>query len=252
MDELSDFNPRSSYEERLPRPVLPLSVCNFNPRSSYEERLCLAAHDKLHRRNFNPRSSYEERPQSLSVETRVSSISIHAPHTRSDKRGSEEPRYQRISIHAPHTRSDVYGIGNNGRRGYISIHAPHTRSDACHVCLDLCGPGKFQSTLLIRGATPIKSGQVVPANHFNPRSSYEERRFKRREKSAMHKISIHAPHTRSDVGGGLTAPPTYGFQSTLLIRGATDDSQVCRELVEFQSTLLIRGATRGVRWKRRR
>ena len=126
----------------------------------------------------------------------------------------------------------------------------------------------FQSTLLMRGATPLVDARL-----------------------ANRGISIHAPHARSDL---LTAYMVYcimyfnprssceerrmpgaitravdGFQSTLLMRGATRPSQryyhyhhisihapharsdedlaVWRGLFcRFQSTLLMRGATKDV------
>ena len=79
-----------------------------------------------------------------------------------------------ISIHAPHTRSD--GTHDTGHHEWnsISIHAPHTRSDHSRIL-------------------PTSSRR-----HFNPRSSYEERRQFVGAQSARIAISIHAPHTRSD------------------------------------------------------
>ena len=78
--------------------------------------------------------------------------------------------------------------------------------------------------------------------YFNPRSSCEERRAliavqHLEELISIHapharsdlqpegiaeflKISIHAPHARSDMSG-WGSRPTSGFQSTLLMRGAT-------------------------------
>ena len=57
---------------------------------------------------------------------------------------------------------------------------------------------KFQSTLLIRGAT------ITPDNAVDELS-----------------ISIHAPHTRSDPNVAAANVVFWVFQSTLLIRGAT-------------------------------
>ena len=79
---------------------------------------------------------------------------------------------------------------------------------------------KFQSTLLMRGATQHVLGPVFFTYHFNPRSSCEER----------------LSYTRSRTSGKR-------FQSTLLMRGATSDyASYCLEMA-FQSTLLMRGAT---------
>ena len=127
------------------------------------------------------------------------------------------------------------------------------------LCLD-----KFQSTLLMRGATcnPIwiiicytisihapharsdrPSRQSVDDTYdFNPRSSCEERRAITLHPMPSSRISIHAPHARSD----CTVIPlgfVWVFQSTLLMRGATESSATNATTGLFQSTLLMRGAT---------
>ena len=56
-----------------------------------------------------------------------------------------------ISIHAPHARSDPHELPHE-RWQSISIHAPHARSDAV-LELATIGKSRFQSTLLMRGAT---------------------------------------------------------------------------------------------------
>ena len=57
----------------------------------------------------------------------------------------------------------------------------------------------FQSTLLIRGATLARLARLARKVYFNPRSSYEERRCKQLQHGkSQSRISIHAPHTRSD------------------------------------------------------
>ena len=126
---------------------------------------------------------------------------------------------------------------------FISIHAPHARSDSSRVPLlhpfrhfnprssceerplrvfGVIATTKFQSTLLMRGATAMAIPSIFRCSYFNPRSSCEER-------------LIIARVDKTD----------KQFQSTLLMRGATkilfrgmDDSI-------FQSTLLMRGATRA-------
>ena len=168
------FNPRSSCEER------PWSVSRvkykeyFNPRSSCEERHC--EHPMLHReRYFNPRSSCEERRERWDLEYLGTDISIHAPHARSDLRQYQARRALRISIHAPHARSDCSSSTLSSLVTDISIHAPHARSDGmgCNSfrtyqhfnprssCEERLGSlisrlldVEFQSTLLMRGATP--------------------------------------------------------------------------------------------------
>ena len=108
----------------------------------------------------------------------------------------------------------------------ISIHAPHTRSD---IKLQQI-PNKrqvFQSTLLIRGATLFIMICAKSRPYFNPRSSYEERRFEFLRRLDEF-ISIHAPHTRSDKESRSHSFITIEFQSTLLIRGATHFFLICK------------------------
>ena len=146
--------------------------------------------------HFNPRSSCEERLDVID-DMLDDAISIHAPHARSDNgdflSGTQQDA---ISIHAPHARSDV---AKNGQ--YVKF--------------------AFQSTLLMRGATS-SSLEKSGTTDFNPRSSCEERpnfaaNCKRAEEfqstllmrgatQSQHssrlsiRISIHAPHARSDSG----------------------------------------------------
>ena len=146
---------------------------------------------------FNPRSSYEERLFD-NRKPLITDISIHAPHTRSDLPCVEivcEPCT--ISIHAPHTRSDDHLSVRPDEVAGISIHAPHTRSDSSHPA------------------------RQIGLLHFNPRSSYEERPARNAIAAHVDEISIHAPHTRSDCVRCRKRPALPGFQSTLLIRGAT-------------------------------
>ena len=167
--------------------------------------------------DFNPRPSYEERRRG----TRLApgkKISIHAPHTRSDVccRGDFH-RYE-ISIHAPHTRSD--GRHNSCRsvihkfqstplirgatavgsfietRTIISIHAPHTRSDLTISRLRLVS-SHFNPRPSYEERRRSQSSPRA-RNDFNPRPSYEERRDGRLDILREIRISIHAPHTRSD------------------------------------------------------
>ena len=103
----------------------------------------------------------------------------------------------------------------------------------------------FQSTLLIRGATLYFPGQIIRGvEHFNPRSSYEERRFG----VFGYIIQFYFnPRSSYEERHSATVFPLFVslFQSTLLIRGATSCAlQSSHTLTGFQSTLLIRGATR--------
>ena len=148
----ANFNPRSSYEERLNGSIILGyiflfqstllireatrrgsvgygSVLDFNPRTSYEERPCRARHSQRPS-NFNPRSSYEERLSAAQEAWQQVTISIHAPHTRSD---------QGIFI------SSSSHLNFNPRSSYEERHQVQSLRDEIATL--------FQSTLLIRGAT---------------------------------------------------------------------------------------------------
>ena len=116
-------------------------------------------------------------------------------------------------------------------RGATWTHRPHRRRYG------------FQSTLLMRGATFSKSSIITNSGHFNPRSSCEERLAHGASSGSSSKISIHAPHARSDSSRSLAMARARLFQSTLLMRGATPSGAYSRSAMTFQSTLLMRGAT---------
>ena len=144
-----DFNPRSSYEERLRRRLkrsglFQISIHAPHTRSDvFSGRAGGGATISIHA----PHTRSDLKAMAAAAACR---ISIHAPHTRSDMpsmsprsiaefqstlliRGAtidalEEPSKVVISIHAPHTRSDATTVQNN-KSATISIHAPHTRSD---------------------------------------------------------------------------------------------------------------------------
>ena len=65
--DLTNFNPRSSCEERRAIKLCSISTPNFNPRSSCEERLVLVCAEEKGITNFNPRSSCEERRLQLAL-----------------------------------------------------------------------------------------------------------------------------------------------------------------------------------------
>ena len=124
----------------------------------------------------------------------------------------------------PHSPCGERRCGGSGFDGSysISIHTPHAGSDnGCLLLNDV--PLLFQSTLPMRGATPVFSLQIRLHNHFNPHSPCGERpppryrqrlscqyfnphspcgerRKSRKGKSAERSISIHTPHAGSDVG----------------------------------------------------
>ena len=191
-----------------------------------------------------------------------------------------------ISIHAPHARSDSTAPVD-GIKLWISIHAPHARSDVLASSV-FSAYVRFQSTLLMRGATwietKISASQLFISIHapharsdpdaggdlsnrpknFNPRSSCEERRggrhdaegirhFNPRSSCEERRVTYHLIETHTDFNPRSSCEERHnvrihdgiyqGFQSTLLMRGAT----LCHILIScddiFQSTLLMRGAT---------
>ncbi len=124
-------------------------------------------------------------------------ISIHAPHARSDDRavpGCRSRRHFNPRSSCEERRRSEWAEGSYPRdfnpRSSCEERPMHRMS--------ILWPIAFQSTLLMRGATA----------------------FRRVIRPAM-PISIHAPHARSDNGGGARVTRAATFQSTLLMRGAT-------------------------------
>ena len=124
-------------------------------------------------------------------------ISIHTPHTGSDRYPCRYSGQRKISIHTPHTGSDPisgsrravtsyfnphspYGerqgqCSGTGRCRSISIHTPHTGSDS-RTSRSFLQLMEFQSTLPIRGATLWQMVRKAQPTDFNPHSPYGERR----------------------------------------------------------------------------
>ena len=213
------FNPRSSCEERRLRSRSGYLRRHFNPRSSCEERppgkllecadLPISIHAP-HARSDSPlsresRGRYEFQSTLLmrgatgsgGGRHRRHDISIHAPHARSDRqrrRPTSQARYfnPRSSCEERPRRQISCGRSRN-----------FNPRSSCEERRRRTGPPRgrlrFQSTLLMRGATTVLTRQL------------------RREVQ----ISIHAPHARSDSRVTVTEPLEKLFQSTLLMRGAT-------------------------------
>ena len=330
VDICSYFNPRSSCEERPARRLGDRAIALFQStllmrgatRSPSRSALTIRFQSTLLMRGATKQAIYlvttagfqstllmRGATSFLLSAPASESISIHAPHARSDHQaaGLAVPPVA-ISIHAPHARSDV-AVAGDIMLDLISIHAPHARSDkqkrprspcsrisihAPHARSDklssvyIRSPIRFQSTLLMRGATAARleathrdtyfnprssceERQSSPAHchaarHFNPRSSCEERpphfffrssifsnfnpRSSCEERQTLFlcrnhsdKISIHAPHARSDY---LTDFPQLLIEYFNPRSSCEERLQLlCTQclLVVFQSTLLMRGAT---------
>ncbi len=128
-----------------------------------------------------------------------------------------------ISIHAPHARSDPVLAVDHLSRQMISIHAPHARSDVI-AGIKMQGGHTFQSTLLMRGATLVLINGLFP-------SLFQSTLLMRGATDQIFDplyytaISIHAPHARSDFAPYKVIEGAFEFQSTLLMRGATERRQ---------------------------
>ena len=197
----------------------PTCSWNFNPRPSYEGRPVMGF---LERAPSGFQSTPLIRGATLpSGRSLMYSIFQSTPLIRGATRGRAElHRDIRISIHAPHTRGDrAPGVLTQSRRHFnprpsyegrrsaarrlegrvrISIHAPHTRGDPLTFFI-IFAASLFQSTPLIRGATPPRRTRPARTGNFNPRPSYEGRPVERHHLGRAGDISIHAPHTRGDV-----------------------------------------------------
>ena len=101
-----------------------------------------------------------------------------------------------ISIHAPHARSD-------GSSAYSLVAADEFQSTllmrgATKQAMRRKQPPIFQSTLLMRGATGYlklsRSYHIISIHAPHARSDFGVKR-----RSQAYRISIHAPHARSDM-----------------------------------------------------
>ena len=146
---------------------------------------------------FNPRSSCEERLQAGSVTCNPFTFQSTLLMRGATLQRTETWRARDISIHAPHARSDKI-IDAMMRRFRHFNPRSSCEERRVHVFYHSTFFSRFQSTLLMRGATSGISANTLSKIHFNPRSSCEERRSPVRFYPCHHPISIHAPHARSD------------------------------------------------------
>ena len=197
-----NFNPRTSYEVRLDRIGYGYAWTYFNPRTSYEVRLNQKTFS-FSKSYFNPRTSYEVRRPVLPAEFSV---------TRDfNPRTSYEVRHHLYLPSAAIRKFQSTHLlrGATSRISYhryecgISIHAPLTRCDKWFL------------------------GRILSVRNFNPRTSYEVRRRRGLPASLKCSISIHAPLTRCDVFIPSHKVTHKKFQSTHLLRGATEARGFC-------------------------
>ena len=170
---------------------------DFNPRSSCEERLghWLGFFDPLEISIHAPHARSDV--DFLDVRWFII-ISIHAPHARSDSsriasalasgifqstllmrgatcRSRSAARRSTQNFNPRSSCEERPSSPHSSRAALtISIHAPHARSDSRQATSSTSSK-KFQSTLLMRGATGEILFVVLQKSDFNPRSSCEER-----------------------------------------------------------------------------
>ena len=154
--------------------------------------------------DFNPRSSCEERHEYHGRETRrIDRISIHAPHARSDAPEIKDLREEIISIHAPHARSDQ--MVNDWQSVFITrFQSTLLMRGATLIKVCWTTMHRFQSTLLMRGATFDGSGNISIST-FQSTLLMRGATFSETERTDDLIISIHAPHARSDSLGPCAA-----------------------------------------------
>ena len=151
---------------------------------------------------------------------RAAEISIHAPHTRSDKEGVTIKLADRIFQSTPLIRGATCGgLQKSGRSGYFNPRPSY--EERRHDTVYIAPAEDFNP----RPSYEERRGSLLTTEciiwNFNPRPSYEERRYLALLLRGCNDISIHAPHTRSDCDCGREKEFNKSFQSTPLIRGAT-------------------------------
>ena len=175
-----------------------MTTSNFNPRSSCEERPPL--HDKRQDDSISFQSTLLMRgatPASAEWPLARLPISIHAPHARSDLRVVEVVRVLRkISIHAPHARSDrrldfVPEPGDDFNPRSSCEERPSVRP------LERTARAYFNPRSSCEERHNYKRGIKVFLISIHAPHARSDRHDLRRTAFPTH-ISIHAPHARSD------------------------------------------------------
>ena len=103
--------------------------------------------------------------------------------------------------------------------------------------------GLFQSTRPLRGATTRRPISTSGMRNFNPRAPCGARLSDCTLGIECPNISIHAPLAGRDVTINPIAVPSFPFQSTRPLRGATPPQEPSGRGRAFQSTRPLRGAT---------
>ena len=122
---------------------------------------------------FNPRSSCEERHRRLCTQARFS-ISIHAPHARSDL-VQDPPIYTQTDFNPRSSCEERPARRHLDIDLLTSFQSTLLMRGATFFDVVQNVISGFQSTLLMRGATQDERHRAHYQGHFNPRSSCEER-----------------------------------------------------------------------------
>ena len=191
------FNPRSPHGER------PAYIRAFDRMVEFQSTLPARGATSAstagdgHTSHFNPRSPHGERLSPASRRSDLCAFQSTLP-----ARGATVPAAcasastAGISIHAPRTGSDCRGTKRFIRLCHFNPRSPHgerqTRLDGHDRAI------QFQSTLPARGASTPPRPRCRCCCHFNPRSPHGERQSITVTIAVEIHISTHAPRTGSD------------------------------------------------------
>ena len=191
-------------------------------------------------------------------------ISIHAPHARSDI-----PALSRMTLSCdfnPRSSCEERQGSNVSLRPSCNFNPRSSCEERRVLVMGRDDDKPFQSTLLMRGATVLSICRCMVLASFQSTLLMRGATRPLARFSRPTRISIHAPHARSDVSRFSHFCSFTRFQSTLLMRGATVrqvyvaaprsisihapharsdpmTAKTGKAETEFQSTLLMRGAT---------
>ena len=217
------------------------TVCgsDFNPRSSCEERLCFPPYSWF-RRLFQ--STLLMRGATLAELTGQGSSKFQSTLL---MRGATAalpaaPARCRISIHAPHARSDHASSARLRRNANFNPRSSCEERPLKYKAKEVLAI--FQSTLLMRGATKgaidARKDDVFQSTLLMRGATY-----RRLCTQARFSISIHAPHARSDRIPHDTVTTQRNFNPRSSCEERRTISVTSDANYKFQSTLLMRGAT---------
>ena len=159
MRELTNFNPRSAYAERLEENGAIQEDFDFNPRSAYAERLIMLFANNILEKYFNPRSAYAERQYLC---TYIGFIILFQSTLRVCRATEMEDYVKKEST--------------------ISIHAPRMLSDDT-CCTVFSTTPDFNPRSAYAERLMFLDYHLRYFQYFNPRSAYAERLDKQLQKT---------------------------------------------------------------------